>query len=72
MILGIDKLQRKTDLNTDDQIVYKQWKCGFFIFYGAIVLLMGGFATIADRPDMSSMAAAPIHQTTASADIIKH
>jgi hypothetical protein len=72
MTLGIDKLPRKTHLNTNDQIVFKQWKRGFFIFYGAIVLLGGGFAAIADLPGRSSGAAAPIHQTMASVDIIKH
>jgi hypothetical protein len=72
MTPGIDKLPRKTDLNTDEQIIYKQWKRRFFVFYSAIVLLMGGFAAIADRPGTSGSEAAPIHQTTASADILKH
>ncbi len=72
MTPGIDKLPRKTHSNTDDQIVFKQWKLGFFLFYGAIGLLMGGFWAIADRPGTSSSAAAPIHQTVASTDIIKH
>ena len=71
MILGIEKVLCKTNLNADDQIVFKQWKFGFFIFYGTIVLLMGGFGTLVDRPGTSSSAAAPIHQTMASVDMIK-
>jgi hypothetical protein len=38
---------------SEDQIVFRQWRRGFLIFYGAIVLLVCGFAAaIADRPTL--------------------
>jgi hypothetical protein len=55
----------------EDQLVFRQWKLGFFIFYGAIVLLLGGLAIIADRPGMFTSAAAPTSPAIASADTVR-
>jgi hypothetical protein len=55
----------------EDQIVFRRWRRGFFIFYGATVLLLGALAVIADRPGTSDSAATPSTAAIASADIFR-
>src|ERR1700688_3429574 len=55
----------------EDQLVFRQWRVGFFIFYGATVLLLGGLAVVADRPGTFTSAAAPTNPAIASADTIR-
>ena len=50
----------------EDQVAFRRWRLGFFIFYGAIALLLGGLATVVDRPGALVSAAAPANQTIAS------
>jgi hypothetical protein len=56
---------------SEDQIVFKQWRLGFFIFYGAIASLLGGLAMVADRPGTFVSAAAPTNPTIASTDTMR-
>ena len=44
---------------SEHQIIVKQWRLGFLIFYGAIASLLGGFALVADRPGTFISAATP-------------
>jgi hypothetical protein len=47
----------------DDAIVFRRWRLGFFIFYGALALLLAaGFGISADRPGQGTLGA------TASSD----
>ena len=34
---------------SEHQIIFRQWRLGFLIFYGAIASLLGGFALVADQ-----------------------
>jgi hypothetical protein len=56
----------------EDHIVFRQWRRGFFIFYGATALLLGALAVIADRPGTSDMAARQSTTTIASAGTVTH
>jgi hypothetical protein len=56
----------------EDQIVFRQWRRGFFVFYGAVALLLGALAAIADRPGTSDGAATKGTAAIASADTITH
>jgi hypothetical protein len=56
----------------EDQIVFRQWRRGFFVFYGAIALLLGALAVIADRPGISDSAATQGTAAIASADTVTH
>jgi hypothetical protein len=51
---------------SEHQIIFKQWRLGFLIFYGAIASLLGGFALVADRSGMIVSAATPTNPTMAS------
>jgi len=51
----------------EDEIVVRRWRLGFFVFYGAMALLLvGGLAAIADRPGTITTTAAPTYSATAS------
>jgi hypothetical protein len=51
---------------SEHQIIFRQWRLGFLIFYGAIASLLGGFALVADRPGTFISAAAQTSPTMAS------
>jgi hypothetical protein len=55
----------------EDQVIFRRWRMGFFIFYAATILLLGALGVVADRPDTSASAAASANSTMASADAIK-
>jgi hypothetical protein len=52
----IPETEKMSDMNDFDsgvsehRIIFRQWRLGFLIFYGAIASLLGGFALVADRP----------------------
>ncbi len=56
----------------EDQTVFRQWKFGFFVFYGAVALLLGGLAVIADRQGTITTAAARLNPPTAATDSGRH
>ena len=56
----------------EDHVVFRQWQRGFFTFYGAIALLLGAFAVVADRPGISDSAARQGTAAIASADTVTH
>jgi hypothetical protein len=56
----------------EDQIVFRRWRRGFFVFYGAVALLLGVLAAIADRPGTSDRVATQSTAAIASADTITH
>lgn len=58
--------------NADDQIVFRKWRRGFFIFYGAVALLLGGVAVVADWPATINIAAARLGPAAATAGIDRH
>jgi hypothetical protein len=68
----IRETEKMSDMSSFDsgasehQIIFKQWRLGFLIFYGAIASLLGGFALVADRPGTLVSAAAPTNPTMAS------
>jgi hypothetical protein len=42
----------------DDEIVFRRWRLGVFLFYGAIALLLvAGFGMFADRPGQRTLGA---------------
>jgi hypothetical protein len=53
---------------SEDQIVFKQWMFGFFMFYGVIASLLGGLALVADSPGTFISAAVATNPTIASTD----
>jgi hypothetical protein len=53
----------------EDQIVFRRWRLGLFVFYGA-ALLIGGLA-VADRPRTLISAEAPANPAMASASDIR-
>ena len=57
--------------DSEHQIIFKQWRLGFLMFYGAMALLLGGFALVADRPATFISAAAPANPTMASTNIMR-
>ncbi len=56
----------------EDQTVFRQWRFGFFVFYGAVALLLGGLAVIADRSGTITTAAARLNPPTAATDPGRH
>jgi hypothetical protein len=56
---------------SEHRIIFRQWRLGFLIFYGAIASLLGGFALVADRPGMFVSAAAPTNPTMASTNTMR-
>jgi hypothetical protein len=56
----------------DDQIVFRRWRLGFFVFYSAMALLLGALAVIADRPGTSDRTATTSTAAIASAETITH
>jgi hypothetical protein len=56
----------------EDQAVFRQWRRGFFIFYGATILLLGGVGFIADRTGAHTRVTAQANPAIASADTIRH
>jgi hypothetical protein len=56
---------------SEHQIIFKRWRLGFLIFYGAIASLLGGFALVADRPGTFVSAAAPTNPTMASTNTMR-
>ena len=73
----IRETEKMSDMSSFDsgasehQIIFKQWRLGFLIFYGAIVSLLGGFALVADRPGTLLGAAAPTNPTMASTNTMR-
>jgi hypothetical protein len=53
----------------EDRIVFRRWRFGLFVFYGAAALLIGGLAVV-DRPRTLLSAEAPAHAAIASANDI--
>ena len=75
MILEIEKKSDTSSFHSgasEHQIIFKQWRLGFLIFYGAIASLLGGFALVADRPGTFISAAAPTNPTIASTNTMRH
>ena len=68
---GRDESGFRSDI-PEDYAVYRRWRLGFFVFYGAIIWLLVGFATVADRPATLISAATQASPATASADSIRH
>jgi hypothetical protein len=69
MIREAEKMSDMSSFDSDaseHQIIFKRWRFGFLIFYGAITSLLGGFALVADRPGTFVSAAAPTNPTIAS------
>jgi len=74
MILEIEKKSDTSSFHSgasEHQIIFKQWRLGFLIFYGAIASLLGGFALVADRTGMFISAAAPTSPTMASTNTMR-
>jgi hypothetical protein len=73
MILEAEKMSDKRSFHSasEHQVIFKQWRLGFLIFYGAIASLLGGFAMVADRPGTFISAAAPTNPTVASTDTMR-
>ena len=56
-----------------EEILIGRWRLGLFAFYTAIALmLVGGFAVVADRPGTIISASAPTNPTIASSDPERH
>jgi hypothetical protein len=68
----IRETEKTSDMSSFDsgasehQMIFKRWRLGFLIFYGAIASLLGGFALVADRPGTFVSAAVPTNPTMAS------
>ena len=43
----------------EDEMSFERWRLGFFVFYGAAALLLGGLAVTTDRPATFASTAAP-------------
>jgi hypothetical protein len=56
---------------SEHQIVFRRWRLGFLIVYGAVASLLGGFALVADRPGTFISAAAPTNPTMASTNTVR-
>jgi hypothetical protein len=56
---------------SEHQVIFRRWRLGFLIFYGAIASLLGGFVVVADRPGAFVNAAAPGHPTMASTNTMR-
>jgi len=48
----------------EDQIAFRRWRLGFFVFYGALFSLLVTFAVVADRRETSISAAAQMNPAT--------
>jgi hypothetical protein len=75
MIPETEKMSDMSDFDSgtsEHQIIFKQWRLRFLIFYGAIVSLLGGFALVADRPGTLLGATAPTNPTMASTNTMRH
>lgn len=57
---------------SEHQIIFKRWRLGFLIFYGAIASLLCGFALVVDRPGTFISTAAPTNPTMASTNTMRH
>jgi hypothetical protein len=57
---------------SEHQVIFRRWRLGFLIFYGAIASLLGGFVVVADRPGTFVSAAAPSNPTMASTNTMRH
>jgi hypothetical protein len=57
---------------SEHRIIFKRWRLGFLIFYGAVASLLGGFALVADRPGTFISAAVPANPTMASTNTTRH
>jgi hypothetical protein len=74
MIRETEKMSDMSSFNSgasEHRIIFKQWRLGFLIFYGAIASLLGGFALVADRPGTFVSAAAPTNPTMASTNTMR-
>jgi hypothetical protein len=73
----IPETEKMSDMNgfdsgvSEHRIIFRQWRLGFLIFYGAIASLLGGFALVADRPGTFISAAAPTSPTMASTNTMR-
>jgi hypothetical protein len=50
---------------SEHRIIFRRWRVGFLIFYGAIASLLVGFALVTDRQGTFVSAAAPTNPTMA-------
>jgi hypothetical protein len=56
--------RRAHDVSEDEIISVRRWRLGFFAFYGTIVVLLSGLATLADWPttrDVASIKSTVLH-----------
>jgi hypothetical protein len=73
----IPETEKMLDMNgfdsgaSEHQIIFRQWRLGFLIFYGAIASLLGGFALVADRPGTFISAAVPTNPAMASTNTMR-
>ena len=56
---------------SEHQIIFRRWRLGFLIFYGAITSLLGGFVLVADRQGTLVSAAAPLNPAMASTNTMR-
>jgi hypothetical protein len=74
----IPETEKLSDMSSFDsgasehQIIFKQWRLGFLVFYGVIASLLGGFALVADHPGTFISVAAPTNPTMASTNTMRH
>jgi hypothetical protein len=73
----IPETEKMSDMSSFDsgasehQIIFKQWRLGFLIFYGAMASLLGGFALLADRPGTFISAATSTNPAMASTNTMR-
>jgi hypothetical protein len=74
MIPGTERMSDTSGFDSgasEHQIIFKRWRLGFLIFYGAIASLLGGFALVADRPGAFVSAGAPTYPTMVSTNTMQ-
>jgi hypothetical protein len=54
-------------VDSEDKKANRRWQLGFFAFYAAVAILLGGLA-IADRPGVATIASARLGQATFTID----
>lgn len=62
----IGRHSRFRPASPEDQIVFRRWRLGFFAFYSAVALLLGGVSVIAERSGTVTTATARLSPTMAS------
>jgi hypothetical protein len=57
----------------EDEISFRRWRLGFFVFYAVLALMLGGIAVVTtDRSATFASAGTPTNPAIASADSRKH